>query len=620
MRRSAEITVFLSLVLVCVSSLLMGLLESARTAGARLYLQMAADSALSSVMSQYNRALWDEYQLLFLEYESEEAVEQSFRDFFDYYLEQENLYPMRTEEITVTETVKPEENGGQALEKEILSYMQYRLPDAAAGLAGIAEEAAQAATMGDFKSLLSTCRQAGKETRGLEKRRIAVEAALRDLEEQKEKASKAAGREKEGSFRSSAKKLKQGLTRFPDRVSAYERELLRFTERQDRFFEEEGGNRFPEYEKDPAVTSCKEQERLACGEMERAAAENLKEYQKIGQTLKESEEALEEAILLLEEAEDDTEGEDVDWDGIRACLEAVQIPRPLGSREADEEKAALLDRLEELFNQDLLDLVLPDEAAVSTKKVSLKGIPSSRSCADADTGKPLEQLLVNEYIFLKFDSFLEEQKSGIPKEEKELFYEQEYLLCGRAGDRENLRETAERLLAVRGAANLSYLLSSPELRSQAEALAASVSAGNAPVQVILSLFILALWALGEAVADLQVLFAGRRVPLWKNTGTWQTSLEGLLKLDFLNREGRQDGSDTGKGYADYLRILFFLEKREVRNFRMLDVIQWNLRKKQADFAVADCAYALSVSAKVSERHLFLLKDSYSRMVSTAASY
>ena len=122
------------------------------------------------------------------------------------------------------------------------------------------------------------------------------------------------------------------------------------------------------------------------------------------------------------------------------------------------------------------------------------------------------------------------------------------------------------------------------------------------------------------MADLQGLFAGRRVPLWKNTGTWQTSLEGLLKLDFLNREGRQDGSDTGKGYADYLRILFFLEKREVRNFRMLDVIQWNLRKKQADFAVADCAYALSVSAKVSERHLFLLKDSYSRMVSTAASY
>ena len=66
-RLRGEITVFLSLILVCVFSLMMGLLESARTAGARLYLQMAADSALFSVMSQYNRNLWGRYRLLFLE-------------------------------------------------------------------------------------------------------------------------------------------------------------------------------------------------------------------------------------------------------------------------------------------------------------------------------------------------------------------------------------------------------------------------------------------------------------------------------------------------------------------------------------------------------------------------
>ena len=63
-----EITVFLSLTLICVLSLVLGLVESARTAGARLYLRMASDSAVSSVMSYYNRNLWDRYQLLFLEY------------------------------------------------------------------------------------------------------------------------------------------------------------------------------------------------------------------------------------------------------------------------------------------------------------------------------------------------------------------------------------------------------------------------------------------------------------------------------------------------------------------------------------------------------------------------
>lgn len=41
MKKRGEITVFLSLTLVCILSLFMGLLESARTAGARLYLTMA---------------------------------------------------------------------------------------------------------------------------------------------------------------------------------------------------------------------------------------------------------------------------------------------------------------------------------------------------------------------------------------------------------------------------------------------------------------------------------------------------------------------------------------------------------------------------------------------------
>ena len=63
MKKRGEITVFLSLTLVCILSLFMGLLESARTAGARLYLTMAANSAMASVMSQYNRNLWDMYHM-----------------------------------------------------------------------------------------------------------------------------------------------------------------------------------------------------------------------------------------------------------------------------------------------------------------------------------------------------------------------------------------------------------------------------------------------------------------------------------------------------------------------------------------------------------------------------
>ena len=40
MKYRGEITVFLSLTIICVLSLILGLVESARTAGARLYLRI----------------------------------------------------------------------------------------------------------------------------------------------------------------------------------------------------------------------------------------------------------------------------------------------------------------------------------------------------------------------------------------------------------------------------------------------------------------------------------------------------------------------------------------------------------------------------------------------------
>ena len=49
MRKRGEITVFLTMILVCVWALLCGLVESARTAGARCYLRQALDSSMRCV-------------------------------------------------------------------------------------------------------------------------------------------------------------------------------------------------------------------------------------------------------------------------------------------------------------------------------------------------------------------------------------------------------------------------------------------------------------------------------------------------------------------------------------------------------------------------------------------
>ncbi len=65
MRWDGQITVFLCLILTVIFSLLGACLESARGAGLRFRMQLAANSALQSVFAEFDRALWEQYRLLF---------------------------------------------------------------------------------------------------------------------------------------------------------------------------------------------------------------------------------------------------------------------------------------------------------------------------------------------------------------------------------------------------------------------------------------------------------------------------------------------------------------------------------------------------------------------------
>ena len=80
-RVSGHVTVFISMVMMCIFALFCVLVESARTAGARWYLETASGSVMDSVFSQYHRQLWDTYRLLFAEYEDEEELEKDFEKY-----------------------------------------------------------------------------------------------------------------------------------------------------------------------------------------------------------------------------------------------------------------------------------------------------------------------------------------------------------------------------------------------------------------------------------------------------------------------------------------------------------------------------------------------------------
>ena len=331
-----------------------------------------------------------------------------------------------------------------------------------------------------------------------------------------------------------------------------------------------------------------------------------------------------------------------DWDAIGSVAAQIEVPGEGEKENVDHEKALRLDKLEELFQGDLLSLVLPEGTEISRRSVSLRGIPSkiqksefsksedaNNKMAELDMPwlKELEsavvkQFLVNEYCFLSFDSFREKCSRKAEPNNQPLLYEQEYILCGKPSDRENLADTIEKLLTVRGSMNLLSLLRSPGMCAEADALSIAVSGGIAPVKFIISFFILTMWAFGEAVLDVKQLMNGGHVSFWKSDDQWELSLEELLAFRFLEPVSKVDEEARGEGsdYKDHLRVLFFLLNRELRNFRMMDVIQWNVRTIQKDFAVEDCICGVEVEAEIREQHMFLMKNSYKRTVKAVGTY
>lgn len=93
MKRKAEITVFLSLVLVIMSGLVGVVIESARIISAKEQAKLILKNALNSSMSEYNQELFEHYGLILVDttYKGKESGEDCFKQHVIDYVN-ENLY------------------------------------------------------------------------------------------------------------------------------------------------------------------------------------------------------------------------------------------------------------------------------------------------------------------------------------------------------------------------------------------------------------------------------------------------------------------------------------------------------------------------------------------------
>ena len=611
-----QITVFASLTMMCLFAVFCVLVESARTAGARWYLQMAADSAMDSIFSQYHRGLWDAYRLLFAEYENEAEVTDDFSGFLQPYLDVDNWYPMEYQTAEVEELLRATDDGGIYLEQEILDYMKY-------GVWNLDFEVETEALLMDYGREAEAVKQIAETYRGHAKEALklehALEAVSENLADQMEYRQKGLGclRRFDGSaFRRSAAALIRKLEQMPGLVETYRKRadaLARGLERSrnacqsqrdacsaqvNELLEEE----IREYE---TYVSLEGERRQEIEQLEAWSEHQVLQVEAIMEESREVERIIEE---WEEDDDEDGEGPDLDalWRPVIRRFEQLEI-RSLSFSHGvkDKEKEGWLSQVEQMYRSGLLAMLVPNDTQISEQCVDLAEVPSHTelSSGEGRTIPLTDHLLVNEYCGEFFQCFCMVHPDTVQKHALE--YEMEYLLGGKGSDQENLLSAVQRLLAVREGLNLVHILSDAAKRAEARNLALAVTglAGLTPLVLVTAFFIMSVWALGEAMMDVRGLLAGKRVPLLKQAEDWNLSLDGLLAMG-SSREVGTGGGERGLDYLAWLKVLLFLEKIVLQEYRMMDVIQMNLRLEQDSFRMRRGVYQLKITGMLSGKHVF----------------
>jgi hypothetical protein len=288
----------------------------------------------------------------------------------------------------------------------------------------------------------------------------------------------------------------------------------------------------------------------------------------------------------------------------------------------------------ELFQQQVLDSIRyemvqnalkPRKSIVPTEYPDselknmqvINGLPSKgKSVRTIDMGQILESgipnpseirksseetFLTNEYILHRFWH----HKRGAQERDTFFVNEVEYILIGSYNDRENYSGVRNQLFIMRTGLNLSHIYSDSNKRSEIATLAEVLTPG--PAAILTQAVIAGIWSAAEAENDLRRLEDGKKVPLVKSTEHWALSIENAVRPDAkqeivelketLEKNGEQQNLELGKSlhskkkssgyiepqnkggfeYEDYLRILLYLEDREIKLLRCLDLIQINLK-------------------------------------------
>ena len=269
----------------------------------------------------------------------------------------------------------------------------------------------------------------------------------------------------------------------------------------------------------------------------------------------------------------------------QAAIDAIELP-PIINEDGEEEEMSLANPADVVNSQrgiGALNLAIKDKSRISKTVVDLDQYASHRQLNkgtglyDKEDISAGERLLLEQYYYEKCSRYGKELEKSLLK------YQLEYMIYGQKSDWGNLERMAENLLFWREASNMIYLFGCDAKVAEAEFIAEAVTALFCIPELadLVKYSILFAWTFAETVSDLNILFSGGRVPLFKSDSTWRLSLTNMFGFrDFLN------GGDLGEGmyYEDYVRARLFMVSLPEKTMRLADIIEMDVRKTAGNAA------------------------------------
>lgn len=309
-------------------------------------------------------------------------------------------------------------------------------------------------------------------------------------------------------------------------------------------------------------------------------------------------------------------------------------PSPEPSPEAIRWKS-VKESLQVYLDSDLFFACLPSGAALSNLQADLSDLPSAgRKGLESGPGQDRimpgafdhvdtmaslfpkgqaaqgdETLLGEEKYIIGYIEdhfhFFKGKPDGEESAPTALEYEMEYIINGKDSDAKNIKGVFARIFHLRFLVNYTYARREKSLWEEAGLIAGGAAGqdGLPGDRKAGRLYLIGAAAYAQTVVDMKRLMAGKKVEMQPSDDTWMVSFENFSQL--LQNANVAGGSSGDLAYEDYLKYFLMSEGlSRIRCYRMMDIMQMNVRLSEKDFLMEDSLFSFRWKAVLKSRKWF----------------